>query len=86
MIEPEIPEAKKTITMSWAMLGYLIVGVAMLVSVYWRFVVVEREITEQESRIEYINERIDKKHRQQQEEISDLDARIKQLEKPNTDR
>lgn len=86
MLEPEVPEAKKTITMSWAMLGYVIVGVAMLVSVYWRFVVVEKENSEQDARIEYVNDRIDKKHKQQQEEIEGVEDRVKDLEKPNTDK
>jgi formate-dependent nitrite reductase membrane component NrfD len=85
-MEPEVPEAKKTITMSWALLGYIVVGVTMLVSVYWRFVVVEKENIEQDARIEYVNERIDKKHKQQQGDIKALEDRIKELEQPNTDK
>lgn len=81
----DLPEAKNKITISWAMLAYIIVGVAMLVSVYWRFVVLENTYIELEDKIEYVNQRIDKKTSRNEGLIDGLDNRINELEKPNTD-
>ena len=77
-----VDESKKKITISWGLLAYIIVGVVMITSLWWRFVVVENEVDKLRNRIEYVNERHDRKNTQMEE---DIDERLQPLEKPNSD-
>ncbi len=75
--------------MSWVLFAYLIVGVAILTSVYWRFIVLEADFKVLKERIEYVNERINTKSDRMNEghdtDIKHLDERLKILEKPGSD-
>lgn len=85
----EVEEAKKKITITWGLLAFIIAAVFVITSVYWRFVVLEHDFRALEERIEYVNERIDKKtdrvQEKHSEDIKEIDARLKILEKPGTD-
>lgn len=71
----EIDVTKQRSTLNWYQIGSLIGFVAMIVwtlaGIYFRFQQVEIERQIDRERIEYINERIDKKFNQLKDQIED---------------
>jgi hypothetical protein len=71
----EVDVTKQRSTLNWYQIGSLIGFVAMIVwtlaGIYFRFQQVEIERQIDRERIEYINERIDKKFNQLKDQIED---------------
>ena len=86
----DIKELDKSVRVSWGLVAYMIVGLVAatyaLTTIYNKFLMMDEKIHDLELKIEYIDGRHDRKEGRQQETIEELDARVTDLERPNSDK